>query len=161
MITQELAHELFEYRNGELYWKIKSCRRDPIGSKAGYFDLSRGYTTIHYQRKRYYLHRLIFLMHHGFLPVEIDHIDTDRTNNKIENLRVCSRSQNGSNRPAQSNSKSGIKNVSWSKVRNKWTVFIKSNNKQKNIGGFDDLELAELVSIMAREKYHGMYANHG
>jgi hypothetical protein len=161
MITQELAHQLFEYRDGALYWKIKPCRRDPIGTKAGHFDLVRGYTSINYQRKRYYLHRIIFLMQHGFLPAEIDHIDGNKTNNKIENLRACSHSENGFNKAAQSNSKSGVKNVSWSKIRNKWIVFIKSNNKQKNIGGFDDLELAELVAIMAREKYHGAYANHG
>jgi hypothetical protein len=160
MITQELAHQLFEYRDGELYWKVKPCRRDPIGAKAGYFDSSRGYTAINYQRKRYYLHRIIFLMQHGFLPAEVDHIDGNKANNKIENLRACSHSQNGFNKPAQSNSKSGVKNVSWSKARNKWVVFIKSNNKQKNIGGFNDLELAELVAIMAREKYHGAYANH-
>jgi hypothetical protein len=161
MITQEIAHQLFEYRDGALYWKIKPCRRDPIGTKAGHFDLARGYTSINYQKKRYYLHRIIFLMQHGFLPAEVDHIDGNKANNKIENLRVCSHSENGFNKAAQSNSKSGVKNVSWSKVRNKWIVFIKSNNKQKNIGGFDDLELAELVAVMAREKYHGAYANHG
>jgi len=161
MITQEIAHQLFEYRDGALYWKIKPCRRDPIGTKAGHFDSARGYTSINYQKKRYYLHRIIFLMQHGFLPAEIDHIDGNKANNKIENLRACSHSENGFNKAAQNNSKSGVKNVSWSKVRNKWIVFIKSNNKQKNIGGFDDLELAELVAVMAREKYHGAYANHG
>jgi HNH endonuclease/AP2 domain len=161
MITQEIAHQLFEYRDGELYWKVKPCRRDPIGTKAGHFDSARGYTSINYKKKRYYLHRIIFLMQHGFLPAEVDHIDGNKANNKIENLRVCSHSENGFNKAAQSNSKSGVKNVSWSKVRNKWIVFIKSNNKQKNIGGFDDLELAELVAVMAREKYHGAYANHG
>jgi hypothetical protein len=160
-MNQELAHSLFEYRDGALYWKIKPCRRDPIGLKAGTFDYSRGYTFVSYNRKRYYLHRLIFLMHHRYLPNEVDHIDGNKANNKIENLRACSHSQNGFNKTAQRNSKSGIKNVSWSSVRNKWVVFIKSNNKQKNIGGFEDLELAELVATMAREKYHGVYANHG
>ena len=160
-MNQELAHQLFDYRDGALYWKVKPCRRDPIGLKAGTFDPARGYTAISYKRKRYYLHRIIFLMQHGFLPSEIDHIDGNKANNRIENLRDCSHSQNGFNKPAQSNSKSGVKNVSWSKARNKWIVFIKSNNKQKNIGGFDDLELAELVAVMAREKYHGAYANHG
>ena len=161
MITQNQVKELFEYRDGELYWKVKPCRRDPIGLKAGTFDYLRGYTFISYQRKRYYSHRIIFLMHHGFLPTEIDHIDGNKANNSIENLRSCSHSQNGFNKTAQSNSKSGIKNVSWSNARDKWVVFIKCNNKQKNIGGFEDLELAELVATMAREKYHGAYANHG
>jgi hypothetical protein len=161
MMTQELAHKLFEYKDGELYWKVKSNYRDPVGAKAGYFDAARGYTIICHERKKHYLHRVVFLMQHGFLPAEIDHIDGNKTNNSIENLRPCSRSQNGCNKSAQANSKSGIKNVSWSKTRNKWIVYVKAGKKQKNIGGFEDLELAELVATMAREKYHKEFANHG
>ena len=82
-MDQKTALELFEYRDGALYWRVKPCRRDPIGMKAGAFDASRGYTTVGYQRKRYYIHRLIFLMHNGFMPSEVDHIDGDKSNNRV------------------------------------------------------------------------------
>lgn len=113
----ELAHYLFSYVDGVLYWRVKPCHRDPIGMKAGYVDPLRGYAMISYQRKRYYAHRIIYLMHNGYLPKEIDHIDGDKTNNRVENLRACTHTQNGQNKPAQSNNKSGVKNVVWSEPR--------------------------------------------
>ncbi len=57
--------------------------------------------------------------------------------------------------------KSGVKNVSWYKSLNKWVVSMRVKNTAKTIGYFDDLELAELVAIEARNKYRGEFANHG
>jgi hypothetical protein len=160
-MDQKTALELFEYRDGALYWRVKPCRRDPIGMKAGAFDASRGYTTVGYQRKRYYIHRLIFLMHNGFMPSEVDHIDGDKSNNRVENLRAATHAQNGRNRPAQTNNKSGIKNVVWSNVRKKWVVYVKVNGKNTNFGGFEDLELAALMASEVRDKYFREFARHG
>jgi hypothetical protein len=161
MIDQKTALELFEYRDGALYWRVKPCRRDPIGMKAGWVDPSRGYSMINYLRKRYYGHRIIYLMHNGYLPKEVDHIDGDKTNNRIENLRTCTHSQNGQNKPAQSNNKSGVKNVVWSEPRKKWVVYLTVDGKNRNFGGFEDLELAALMASEVRDKYHGAFANHG
>ena len=160
-MDQKTALELFEYRDGALYWRVKPSRRDPIGMKAGAFDALRGYTTIVCKRKRYYAHRLIFLMHNGFTPSEVDHIDGDKTNNRIENLRPCTHAQNAQNRPAQKNSKSGVKNVVWSNVRKKWVVYVKINGKTTNFGGFEDLELAALMASEVRDKYFKEFARHG
>ena len=159
-MTQDEALHLFEYCDGHLYWRVKPCRRDPIGMKAGYTNV-KGYTTLCYKRKRYYAHRIVYLMHYGVLPFEVDHIDGNKVNNRIENLRACTHSQNGYNRTAQTNNKSGVKNVSWSPIRKKWIVFAKIKGKNTNFGGYEDFELAELVATEMRNKYHGAFANHG
>ena len=99
------------------------------------------------------------MYHHGWLPIEVDHIDTCRTNNSIENLRAATSSQNQHNKRLQSNNTSGAKNVSY--CLGKWEVKLKVNKKQINIGRFDNFELAQLAAIMAREKYHGDFAQHG
>ena len=158
-MNQELAHSLFEYRDGALYWKIFTNPRAPIGAKAGNFNKHNQRWYVRVNKIRYLEHRLIFLYHHGFLPSEIDHIDTDRLNNRIENLRPATKSENQQNKPLQINNTSGVKNVRYKD--GKWRVDIKVNRKQIYIGRFDDLELASLVATMAREKYHGVYANHG
>ena len=100
-------------------------------------------------------------MHNGFTPPEVDHIDGDKTNNRIENLRPCTHAQNAQNRPAQKNSKSGVKNVVWSNVRKKWVVYVKVNGKTTNFGGFEDLELAALMASEVRDKYFREFARHG
>ena len=82
-ITQDYVKQLFEYRDGELYWKVKYSQRVKIGAKAGALDGDE-YFRISINGKRYLNHRLIFLMHHGYLPEYLDHIDGNPSNNKIE-----------------------------------------------------------------------------
>jgi hypothetical protein len=159
VITQDQVKDLFEYRDGELYWKV-SLSNIKAGTKTGCVN-SNGYLQTTINGKNYRTHRLIFLMFYGWFPKCIDHKDNNPLNNKIDNLRPATIAENNWNRGINKNNTSGIKGVSWSKARNKWVVYIKINNKQKNIGGFDDLELAELVVTIAREKYHGAFANHG
>lgn len=160
-MDQKTALELFEYRDGALYWRVKPCRRDPVGMKAGHLDPARGYVTINYRRKRYYAHRIIYLMHNGYLPPEVDHIDGDKSNNRISNLRACTHAQNGQNKAAQANNKAGVKNVVWDKNRSKWVVYMKVNGKNTNFGGFDDIEMAAFVASELRDKHHGEFARHG
>jgi hypothetical protein len=160
IITKELLDELFEYKDGSLYWKIKISKKIIIGNKAGSVN-GNGYWRVRLNKKLYYAHRLIFSIHHGYIPKYIDHIDGNKLNNKIENLRKVTLIQNGQNSKLGKANTSGIKNVSWSKVKDKWVVHIRINRKKKNLGYYADIELAELIAIEAREKYHGTFANHG
>ena len=160
IITKELLDELFEYKDGSLYWKIKISKKIIIGNKAG-SARKDGYSAIRINKKRYYVHRLIFLIHNGYLPDILDHIDNNPLNNKIENLREVTLIQNAQNSKLGKDNTSGIKNVSWNKVKDKWVVHIRINRKKKNLGYYADIELAELIAIEAREKYHGTFANHG
>lgn len=150
--------ELFDYSDGDLIWKV-SRRRVKPGRVAGCLDRN-GYLQVRIDGKAYLAHRLVYLMHNGLLPKYIDHIDGDRSNNRIENLRPCELKQNALNAKVCRSSKSGIKNVVWHSRDMKWQVAVSVHGKQKNFGYYDDVELAELVAIEARNKYHGNFARH-
>jgi len=150
--------KLLEYKDGKLYWKVNAAKNVKAGDLAGRIQKS-GHRRIGFGGKGYLAHRIIFLMHHGYLPKLVDHHDNDPTNNRIENLRSANRSKNRMNSKVNSNNKLGIKGVS--KIGNKYRVQIQANGQYKSIGYFDDVELAELVSIEARDKYHKEFANHG
>lgn len=157
MITQNLIQKMFDYKDGSLYWKIKPSKKILIGDKVGCVSFN-GYIRTKINKKSYLIHRLIFLYHHGYLPKYIDHIDCNNLNNSIENLREATASQNSCNRKIVKNNTSKIKNVCWHKAAKKWHVRITVDKKPLNIGLFDDLELAELVAIEAKDKFHGNFA---
>jgi hypothetical protein len=159
IITQEYLQSIFEYKDGNLY-RIKSTSQSTkIGDVAGYTrpDL---YKLVSVKNKQYYLHRLIFLILKGYMPEQIDHIDGNPSNNKIENLRETDYFTNNYNKKIQTNSTSGIKGVNWHKVAKKWRVEVCSNRRTKYLGLYEDLELAELVAMEARNKYHKEFARH-
>jgi hypothetical protein len=147
-------HNIFDYKDGKLFYKKNPNKKVGTVSKNKYLNVCINY-------KKYYQHRIIFLMHHGYLPLVVDHIDGNKQNNTIENLRAADTSKNGMNSRLSASNKSGVKNVFWHKKANKWTAQIKLNNKKIHLGLFDDLELAELATFEARNKYHGEFANHG
>jgi hypothetical protein len=153
-------HEVLEYRDGDLYWKVTLSNVAKAGKKAG-CERKSTYASVMVDKKAYCKHIVVFCMHHGYIPEQIDHIDQNRKNSRIENLRAATNASNNMNKTVQSNSKSGIKNVCWSKQNKKWWVQVSAYGKKVVSKMFDDLELAELVAIMAREKYHGAFANHG
>lgn len=153
-------NKYLNYRNGKLYWKVSNSNRVKIGDEAGTVN-SSGYLNIGLNNKNYLNHRIIFAIHNGYIPKVVDHINGFKTDNRIENLREATRIQNGQNMKLRTSNKSGCKNVSWHKPLNKWKVSLRVNNKVKHIGYFLNLELADLVAVEARNKYHLNFANHG
>ena len=121
MATQARLKELFDYKDGNLYRKT-SLGGVVIGSVAG-TKMRRGYTQIRVDGKLYLAHRLIWLYHHGYMPTMIDHIDSDPTNNNIENLRIATASQNQHNRVMGKNNTSGIKGLSVATVKTNGAVY--------------------------------------
>jgi len=154
-LTKEYLHQVFEYKDGGLYWKI-SKQAICVGSKAGTIDYSRPYVRITLHGKRYQEHHLVFLMFNGFLPKQIDHINNIKNDNRIENLRICTASQNQFN----TKPKNLYKNVSFYKRTGKWQVQLKVKQITLHFGFFDDIELADLVAHEARDLYHGKFARH-
>lgn len=160
MITQELLNNLFYYADGALYWQIDRNYKSKKDTRAGHLGKLHRYRTVKIKNKSIAEHRAIFLMHYGYLPEFIDHIDGNNLNNRIENLREATCSQNQYNAKLRKDSGSGIKNVRWHKATQKWTVVIRINKKETYFGIYDDIELAELVAIEARNKFHKEFARH-
>jgi hypothetical protein len=149
-------HSLFEYKDGDLIWKTKKLEEKIAGSLK-----PTGYKVIEISGKNIMAHRLVWVMHNGNFEGYIDHIDGNRSNNRIENLRVVNRVQNQWNRKISHNNTIGIKGVRLRKDSNKYEARISINGSRLVLGSFDDLELAELVVMEARNKYHKEFANHG
>jgi hypothetical protein len=154
-------NEAFEYRNGELYWKIMTNpSKKLIGKKAG-CKSSGAYGVVNLDGQAYSIHKVIFCMHNGFIPEIVDHINGDKSDHRIENLRAATHQSNNWNRVTQSNNKLGKKNISWHKQNQKYWVQLAKNGTKIVSVFVEDLELAELVATEARNKYHGEFANHG
>jgi len=158
LINKEFLHQLFEYKDGVLYWKTKWSDKIVIGNPVGY--LRNGYLGTKINKIDYKNHRLIFMMHYGYLPKTIDHIDGNPLNNKIENLREATSSQNGYNKKISKANTSGKKGVFWKKDRNKYKVEITINSNPTFFGYYKDFELACLVADEVRNKYHKEFARH-
>jgi hypothetical protein len=157
--SQEILQNLFTYKDGFLYWKEARARCVKKGSIAGCLK-SNNYWQIYINNKAYSAHRLIFMFFHGFVPDQVDHIDNCQSNNKIENLRPASQSQNCLNRKISKQNKTGYKNVSIHSQTKKFHVTITLQNKIISFGLYDDLELAGLVAAEARDKYCKEFARH-
>jgi hypothetical protein len=163
--SQEELHELFEYRDGRLYWK--NCKLKTYnGKEAGWLETHgrrNGYRRIEINAVAYSVHRIIFKMFTNIEPPEVDHIKRKlpEFDNSIENLRAATRLENTKNCRKPKTNTSGCKNVSWKKQNKKWCVALHVAGKTKHIGYFKDLELADLVAQEARDKYHKEFANHG
>jgi hypothetical protein len=160
MITKELLHELFEYKDGFLYRKV-SAGNSKAGDVAGHLKGDTGYISIRVDGKYHGAHRLIWMMHYGDMPNLIDHIDGNRQNNLLANLHSTDRLGNAKNRCMHKNNTSGVKGVFWSKYAKKWSANVVCNKKRKFLGYFDSLEDAGEFTSLAREMLHGEYANHG
>lgn len=163
-ITQAQLKELFDYCEvtGNLIWKMKPNHhggKAVIGQPTGSITINpkNGYQRklSNINGKMYKTHRLVWLWHYGTLPKMIDHKDNNALNNKIENLRECTVSQNNSNRRFTGN-KSGYKGVT--KIENvnsvRFVAQIKINNKNHNLGSFKTAEEAHEVYKQAAIARH-------
>lgn len=156
MVSKELLHELFEYKNGELYRKINR-RSFKAGEKVGNL-CGNGYLRVSINKKNYLLHRVIFMMFYGWIPEEIDHIDGNPLNNNIENLRAASPLLNSYNKKKYITNKVGVKGVRFHK--NAYEARCSVNKQRFQIGRFSNLEEAKKAIIEFRSKYHGNFAKH-
>lgn len=156
--SKDVLHNLFEYRDGNLYHKISHS-----GVRAGQLAGSHKstYAVVKISNNQYKLHRVIFMMHHGYCAENIDHINGDKHDNRIENLRTATVAENRQNKALDVRNKSGIKGVFWHSKAQKWIAKIRLNGKSKHLGTFSDLSLAQEFMELAREMVHGKFANHG
>lgn len=159
-LEAEKLNELFRYEDGKLFWKIQPSRRIKAGSRAGGAD-PRGYRSIRLQNKNIREHRVIFVMHHGYEPEIVDHINGDKSDNRIENLRAATKSLNVMNSKRAVTNTSGVKGVCWVKGESKWHASVVVNKKTVWGKYFTCLSEAAEAVKQARAMFHGEFANHG
>jgi len=160
MISQERLKEVLYYNGGDLIRRITTSGRAKKGDLAG--SVGRGgYLKTFIDGRSYLNHRLVFLYHKGYLPKYLDHANGIVTDNRIENLRPCTRSQNRMNSRVRINNTSGVKGLSWHKAAGKWGAYIAINGRQTHLGLFWDKEVAAQVVRIERGRLHGEFANNG
>ena len=159
MLNLEEIVDVFDYQpdTGLLFWKKSGKGRQmerPIGS------FCKGYLNVQFGGRNRRVHHIVWLICYGEWPLgQIDHIDGNRTNNRIANLRIVNNQDNHKNMKGFSTNTSGCTGVSWSKSKRKWCAYI---NVGKMImigryGSFDD-------AVEARKKaevQHNFHQNHG
>lgn len=122
---------------------------------------TNGYIMVSVCRKKFLAHRLAWEFVNGEFTGEIDHIDNDKTNNSISNLRLVTRSQNQQNMPKRSNNTSGVKGVSWIKSKSKWRAKVVKEGVEYVAGYFSNIDDAKRAVEGLRDKICGQYKNHG
>ena len=157
MITQAQVQDLFDYRDGELFWKNPPGYRFKAGQRVGFLRPD-GYRQVSIDRKKHLEHRVIFLLHHGYLPEYVDHIDGDKANNRIENLREATRSENQHNRGAASHNTSGHKGVYWDNCTGKWRGKVTKHKKQYFTSVSEDIQEVIIAVEKLRQQLHGAFA---
>jgi hypothetical protein len=167
-LTQEFLRKYFSYRgDGNLIYK-KKFDKNEVGSIAGYKvkHISRNgkeffyiYVHINIFKKKYALHRLIYLFHNGKLPLEIDHKDGNTLNNRILNLRDAKKLNTANQKSLVIHNTSGYVGVATTS-RNKhiWRAYIHHENKTIHLGQFRSPELAAEAYDKAAAKLFGKFA---
>ena len=145
-----------EQKEGKLIWR----RGARFGFEAGTVDKTE-YKRFKLKGKMYYSHRVMWALHHGEMPAqEIDHINGFRQDNRIHNLRLCSRSENQANQKRSVKNKTGHKDVSYVEKLGLYRVRVSFNNKRHEFGYYKTLEDAAQAATFARKALHKEFANH-
>jgi hypothetical protein len=159
-LAAEYLREILSYDpdTGVFRWKVSETNRVSVGGVAGSQN-GDGYTRIMIGKKKYRAHRLAWLHVYGEWPAKyVDHVDGDRSNNKITNLREATNAQNMRNCGAYATNTSGFKGVTFHKHRRRWHARINIPSKQIHLGYFDTPEEAHAAYCAAAAKLHGEFA---
>ena len=151
---------IYDPESGHFYWKEDSGRwgRIKAGSIAGH-KKSNGYIVINIKGKLCYAHRLVFELEGGIPDgMEVDHINGDASDNRRNNLRLCSSRQNSYNTRRPVTNKTGIKSVHFDAGTGKFRVRIRKDGVHVHVGLFNSLEEAAVAASAARSQLHGEYA---
>lgn len=150
----------YDAESGKFTWKRNPCRKYKNRVNAGVVGVN-GYVHIGFLNKSYYAHRLAWLIFYGKHPIsEIDHINGNRSDNRIANLRAATSSQNCHNQRKKKSS-TGLKGVYKSSIGSRFHGKVCKNKIVHYAGTFDSLEEADLAVRSLRNQLHGEFTNHG
>jgi len=150
----------YDSKTGFITWKVKRANNISIGQIAGVID-KNGYRRIKIRPKLYLAHRIAWLLYYKEWPKNlIDHINMNRADNRIENLREATKSQNMMNTTKYQTNKSGIKGISWHKRDKVYRGHITVMGKNITVGRFKTIEEAEKAIVKKRLEVHGEFSQH-
>jgi len=154
MLTQDKLRKYFYYKDGMLFQRLRRAGvriNNPVGAPIN----STGYRSFGFFGSSTLLHRAIFLYYKGFLPKIVDHIDQDKTNNRIENLRESTRSGNGANRKKYSRTREykGVERRGGS-----YRSRIRKDGKEYHIGSFKTAKEAAIAYDIKAIELHGDFS---
>ena len=135
------------FRDGRIFTLDNRCKKYEKWNERTNKPNNGGYIRIHISGKMYFAHRLIMIAFVGKSDQEVDHINRIKTDNRFENLRYCTRRENGLNRDFVENAKGYY----WHHT--KWRASIRINNKLKHLGRFDNEQEARKAYLEACTKY--------
>lgn len=159
-LSRDEAFAFFDYdpATGALRWR-KSAGRAAAGSLAAKKSV-RGYCIVALHGRDYRAHRLIWFMVYGQWPTMVDHVNGDKSDNRLANLRLATVSQNQSNTTKRPGKTSAFKGVHF--VMDKgWRAQIKHKRKLRHLGYFDSEEAAHSAYVAEATKLFGEFANAG
>jgi hypothetical protein len=154
--TKERLHELFTYSfvEGAFYW-----RRYSKPKLAGAKNRSRGYWRVMVDEVTYQRHRLVWAYFHGDPGASlVDHTNTIRDDDRIENLRLADEEENRRNSKMYCTNTSGFKGVTLEKSVNKWKAYIYLHNRRIHLGLYPTKEEAAAAYAEASSRLHGEFA---
>lgn len=159
MITQERLKQLVYYdeRTGNFTFKVNKGIRK-VGMVAG-SAVGGGYWRIRLDGREYKAHRLAWFYVHGKWPVQdLDHINLNKRDNRISNLRLATETENNANQSLTSRNTSGFKGVTWHAKCQKWQASVKVKGRNRYLGLFDRAEDAHSAYVQAAQEAFGEFA---
>lgn len=174
-ITREMLVSNLDYwpQTGDFFWRERTLesfsknerpevdwrwwQRKVAGRKAGHFR-DDGYRVLYLSGRKYFAHRAAYMMIYGCAPEQIDHVNGNPSDNRLENLRGCRMRSNQFNVKIPSTNTSGFKGVNWCKKRGMWEAKIKVDKKTYWLGYFDSPIGAAIAYDEAATEKHGNYA---
>lgn len=156
-ITAEFVRGLLDYdaTTGILTWRVRRAGLAKKGSRAGCGTHWNGYRTLTLGNVQCQEHAVAWLHHYGTWPSEdLDHVNGDRADNRIANLRECSPAQNAQNLPVNRDNKSGFLGVYRPKKKNKWRAQIKKDGVRHYLGDYFTPEEAHQAYLKAKAELH-------
>lgn len=146
----------YDALTGQFRW-ARPGPKVTVGSIAG--TVIRGYCMIHFRGVDYHAHRLAWLYVHGSWPSgDVDHRNGNRLDNRIENLREATRSQNCANMGVARHNSSGFKGVSYNRLTGRWHAYISHEGRRHHLGLFGTVEAAAAAYDEAAIRLKGDFA---
>lgn len=148
----------YEPETGNFYWKVKRPSGVLPGDLAGGRKTS-GYIRIDIDGRAYGAHQLAWLYMHGVFPDRyVDHANRNPSDNRIDNLRLATNSQNVANSSLWASNTSGFKGVTWNRKSRKWQAGIKVSGRSLHLGLYDEPTEAHRAYVEAAKVHFGIFA---